>query len=102
MASVSEFMANLGRIVRFHRRQAKLTQLQLADLAGVGKSTVFDLEKGGTTLRIDSILAVLAVLNIDLRLSAPLGSGSEASTDPVTKPGPVTDSPVRSFPPVGQ
>lgn len=74
MITVAAFMSDLGKKVRFLRKQAKLTQVQLADLAGVGKSTVFDLEKGCTTLRIDSILPILAVLNVDIRLSGPLDS----------------------------
>ena len=35
----------LAKIVRFHRKKAKLTQENLAKLAGVGKTAVFDLEK---------------------------------------------------------
>lgn len=83
MVSVSTFMSDLGEKVRFLRKQAKLTQVQLADLAGVGKSTVFDLEKGCTTLRIDSILPILAVLNVDIRLSVPL----ESVAGPTPGPG---------------
>ena len=36
---------DLGALVKDHRKKAGLTQLELANLAGVGKTTVFDIEK---------------------------------------------------------
>ncbi|MDI6033918.1 helix-turn-helix domain-containing protein [Flavobacterium sp. LB2P84] len=36
---------DLGLFIKEHRKQAGLTQLELANLAGVGKTTVFDIEK---------------------------------------------------------
>jgi len=36
---------NLGALVKEHRKKAGLTQLELANLAAVGKTTVFDIEK---------------------------------------------------------
>ena len=36
---------NLGEIIKHHRKIALLTQLELANLAGVGKTTVFEIEK---------------------------------------------------------
>ena len=62
----------LGQVVRFHREQAGLTQLALAQLAGVGKTTVFDIEKGKRTVQYNSILRVLDVLNISLTWKSPL------------------------------
>ena len=59
-------MDNIGDTVRFHRKKAGLTQPQLARLAGVGKTAVFDIEKGKKTIRLDTLLAVLSVLNIVL------------------------------------
>ena len=35
-----------GKIVKWHRKKSGLTQNELADLAGVGKSVVFDVEHG--------------------------------------------------------
>ena len=72
MSDLKQFMKTLGDMVRFHRRKAALTQMQLGDLAGVGKSTVFDIEKGKTTVRVDSLFAVLNALNIQIKLSGPL------------------------------
>jgi len=62
----------IGRIIIFHRKKSKLTQKQLADLAGVGKTVVFDIEKGKETIQFNSLLRVLSVLNIKLEMKSPL------------------------------
>jgi len=63
---------NIGSIIRFHRRKAGLTQKQLATLADVGKSAVFDIEKGKITIRLNTLTAILSVLNISLKPESPL------------------------------
>lgn len=65
-------METVGRIVRFHRKRSGLSRLALADLAGIGKTAIFDIEKGKPTLRMDTLLAVLGVLNITLEMRSPL------------------------------
>jgi len=62
----------LGEAVRFHRRRTGLSQRGLADLAGVGKTSVFDIEKGKPTVRLATLSAVLRVLNIALMIESPL------------------------------
>jgi HTH-type transcriptional regulator/antitoxin HipB len=62
----------IGSIVRFHRKKAGLTQKQLANLAGVGKTAVFDIEKGKSSIRLNTLLAVLSILNIRLSSESPL------------------------------
>ncbi len=52
---------SIARFVRDHRKAAKLTQRQLAELAGVGNRVVWDLERGKSTLRMDVVNAVLHV-----------------------------------------
>ncbi len=61
----------LGMLVRHHRSRAGLTQTELADMAGVGKTTVFDIERGKPTVQLRSILPVLRVLNMDLEVTGP-------------------------------
>ncbi|MCK4671041.1 MAG: helix-turn-helix transcriptional regulator [Candidatus Aegiribacteria sp.] len=74
MANITQVIVKLGELVRFHRNKAGLTQIQLADLAGVGKSTVYDIEKGKSTVQINSLFAVLAIMNIDVKFSGPLSA----------------------------
>ena len=62
----------LATIIRMHRKAAKLSQLQLADLAGVGKTVVFDIEKGKETVKLKTLLKILKVLNIEMQLTSPL------------------------------
>ena len=62
----------LATIIKIHRKAANLTQLQLAELAGVGKTVVFDIEKGKETVKIQTLRKVLKVLNIQMRFTSPL------------------------------
>lgn len=61
----------LAEIIRKHRKAAGLSQLQLADLAGVGKTVVFDIEKGKETIQLDTLRKILNVLNIKAILTSP-------------------------------
>ena len=67
-----EIPHQLGVAVRDHRKAAGLTQQELAKLAGVGKTVVFDIEKGKPTVRLATLLRVLAALNLRLAWSSPL------------------------------
>lgn len=65
-------MQHLGEIIRYHRKKAGLNQKSLADIAGVGKTVVFDIEKGKETVQLKSIINVLNALNISISLNSPL------------------------------
>lgn len=60
--------ALLGRTVRARRRDLKLSQAELANLAGVGLAFLYELEHGKPTLRIDKVLAVLLVLGLEFHI----------------------------------
>lgn len=62
----------ISKMVRACRKQAGLTQQELAEIAGIGKTAVFDIEKGKLTVQLDTLLKVLKVLNIELILKSPL------------------------------
>lgn len=62
----------IALMVRFHRKKARLTQLELAKLADIGKTAVFDIEKGKKTVQLDTLLAVFNVLNIQMLFYGPL------------------------------
>lgn len=62
----------IGAGIRFHRRKAGLTQAGLARLAGVGKASVFDVEKGKETVQLDTLLKILSILNMELDVKSPL------------------------------
>jgi y4mF family transcriptional regulator len=61
----------LAELIRKHRKAAGLSQLQLAEMAGIGKTAVFDLEKGKETVQLDTLRKILTVLNIKVQLISP-------------------------------
>ena len=61
----------LARQIRDHRKAAGLSQLELAELAGVGKTVVFDLENSKETVQLNTLRKILRVLNIEVRLTSP-------------------------------
>ena len=65
-------MKQLGEIVKYHRKKARLSQKSLAEIAGVGKTVIFDIEKGKETVQLKSIINVLNALNISISLNSPL------------------------------
>ncbi len=69
----------LHKIVLFHRKQAKLSRNELAELAGVGKTVIYDLEKGKTTVKWSTILTILQALNISINFQSPLMEEYEKS-----------------------
>ena len=67
----------LAKTVRDHRKAARLSQLRLAELAGVGKTVVFDVEKGKETVKLSTLRKILKVLNIKAIFVSPF-----SNTDP--------------------
>lgn len=67
-----ETILKIGRIVQFHRKEAGLSRIDLADIAGVGKTVVFDIENGKETVRLNTLLKVLGALNVSISLDSPL------------------------------
>ena len=62
----------LAEVIRLHRKAAKLSRVQLAELAGVGKTVVYDIEKGKESVQLDTLRKILKVLNIKIVLTSPL------------------------------
>ncbi|MBW2702793.1 MAG: type II toxin-antitoxin system Y4mF family antitoxin [Deltaproteobacteria bacterium] len=69
----------LGRAIRHQRKALRLTQAQLAQLAGCGVAFLYLLESGKPTVRLDKLLDVLDVLGLQLKLE--LGRGGLVSED---------------------
>ena len=70
---------NIHEIVFYHRKKSGLSRNELATLSGVGKTVIYDLEKGKSTLRWSTVLAILAALNISIDFSSPIMSDYEKS-----------------------
>lgn len=61
----------LADLIKSNRKKAGLSQLELAELAGVGKTLIFDIEKGQSNVQFKNLLKVLRVLNIKIYAEAP-------------------------------
>jgi HTH-type transcriptional regulator/antitoxin HipB len=74
MLYITAIAANmeLAQLISQTRKQARLTQAELAALAGVGKTVVWDLEHGKRTIRLETLSKVLSSLNIDLIVRSPI------------------------------
>jgi HTH-type transcriptional regulator / antitoxin HipB len=53
----------MASIIRDHCKNADLCQLQLAEMAGVGKTAVFDVEKAKETVQLDTLKITIAFTN---------------------------------------
>ncbi len=62
----------LAKVIRMHRKAAKLSRIQLAELAGVGKTVIYDIENGKESVQLDTLSKILKVLNIRIVLTSPL------------------------------
>ena len=67
-----QFSTQLAHLIRLHRKQSGLTQAQLGEFAGVGKTVIFDIEHGKATTKLSTLIAVLNVLNIKIEFKSPL------------------------------
>lgn len=65
-------MEEIGAQIRCHRKMSGLTQAELAGLAGVGKTAVFDIEHGKESVQFDTLRSVCRALNITIRLDSPV------------------------------
>ena len=63
-------------MVRKHRKLTGLSQAELAKLAGVGKTVVYDIEAGKRSIRFDTLEKILTVLNIKIIFESPLAHGT--------------------------
>lgn len=58
--------SDLGTAIKFARKAGKLNQQALADLAGVGRRFISELEGGKPSLEIDKVLNVARAAGIDI------------------------------------
>lgn len=63
---------SISEIILFHRKESGLTRNQLADLAGVGKTVIYDIEKGKESIQFSTLQKVLKALNIKIVFTSPL------------------------------
>lgn len=57
-------------MIRFHRKKAGLSRVELARLVGVGKTLLYELEHGRLTVRFETLLAICSALNIGVHFTS--------------------------------
>jgi transcriptional regulator with XRE-family HTH domain len=60
--------ASLGEAIRHYRKEAGLTQAQLAEMAGLQRSYLSELEAGKETEQVKRLLRVLRQLGVRMTL----------------------------------
>ena len=65
--------SELGMLVVESRKAQRLSQKELAELAGVGVTVIYKIESGDAGVTLASFVAVLTSLGFDLRCRSPLG-----------------------------
>lgn len=65
-------MDDIGRVIRLHRKHSGLSRVELARIAGVGKTVIYDIEHGKETIRFSGLKKVMAALNIKINLESPV------------------------------
>jgi len=63
-------ISNIAAFVKYHREKQKLTQEQLADMAGIGIHFIRDLEQGLSALRLDKVNRILGIFGHHLTTSS--------------------------------
>lgn len=76
---------DIHKIIHYHRKQAGLNRKELAELAGVGKTVIYDIEHGKKTIKWSTVNAILSALNIKVVFQSPLMEEYEKSTNQSTQ-----------------
>jgi HTH-type transcriptional regulator / antitoxin HipB len=70
MTDLARTPQQIGNLVRRARKKRDLSQTQLADKAGLRQETISLIETGNPAARLETILAVLAALDLEFRILA--------------------------------
>ncbi|MDA3892272.1 MAG: helix-turn-helix transcriptional regulator [Salinivirgaceae bacterium] len=59
-----KILEQLGENIRLARKRRKLTTVQVSERAGIGRNTLYLLEKGSSSVSLGALFNVLRVLNL--------------------------------------
>ena len=68
MAALARNPKQIGNLIRRARKKHGLSQKRLGDKAGLRQETVSLLETGNAAAKLETILAVLAALDLEFRI----------------------------------
>jgi HTH-type transcriptional regulator / antitoxin HipB len=78
----NSFPDDLATDVRGRRGSLRLSQRELAELAGVSERFVRFVEQGKRTVRLDSLLALIDTLGLELRVQTRTSAAARALAGP--------------------
>ena len=78
-------LADIGQLIRQHRRSFKITANAAAQTAGISRVTLYRIEKGEPTVSMGAYLNVVSALDLTLHLSAKGKQGYEVNRGDVAK-----------------
>jgi DNA-binding XRE family transcriptional regulator len=76
-------LADIGQLIRQHRKSFKITANAAAETAGISRVTLHRIEKGEPTVSMGAYLNVMSALNLNFHLSAKGDAGYDANRDRV-------------------
>lgn len=82
MSDLARTPAQIGNGVRRARKALGWSQTELGNRAGLRQETISLIETGNPAARIDTILAVIAALDLEFRL-APRSKGAATSIEDI-------------------
>lgn len=80
MTDLARNPKQIGNLVRRARKSRGWSQTQLGDKAGLRQETISLIETGNPATKLDTILAVLAALDLEFRI-APRSKGAAAAIE---------------------
>lgn len=80
MTDLARTPKQIGNLIRRTRKKSGLNQAQLADLSGLRQETISLIETGNPATRLETILAVLAALNLEFQI-VPRSKGNASIED---------------------
>jgi len=69
MNDVARDPKQIGNLIRRTRKKRAMSQLELGVQTGLRQATISQLETGNPSVRIETVLAVLAALDLELQIA---------------------------------
>lgn len=82
MTDLARNPKQIGSLIRRARKQRRWSQTQLGDKAGLRQETISLIETGNPATKLDTILAVLAALDLEFRI-APRTKGQASAIEDI-------------------
>ncbi|MEJ8473260.1 helix-turn-helix domain-containing protein [Roseibium algae] len=80
MSDLARSPKQIGNIIRSARKNRGMSQAELGNHAGLRQGTISHIESGSSGVKVDTLLAVLGALDLELRI-APRSKSTASNLD---------------------